>query len=60
MHKDVGEHAEGRVMHPAAVFQFAFGEGSVVMRAGGKDCIVVGIVGLHNDTAGQIAAASAA
>ena len=31
LHQHIGQHAEGRVMHPAAILQLAFGKGCVVV-----------------------------
>ena len=60
MNQNIGQHAEGRVVHPAAILQLALREAGVVVSAGGNDGVVVGIVGLHDDAAGQFTTACAA
>ena len=60
LHQHIGQHAERRVVHPAAVLQLALGKGRVVVRGGGEDRVVIGIIGLHHHAARQFAAAGAA
>ena len=59
LHQHVGQHAEGRIVHPAPVLQLPLRKARIVMRRRRKNRIVVGIVSLHHHTAGQISAAGA-
>ena len=56
----VGQDAEGRIVHPAAIFQFAIHESFVVVLAGGQDGVVVWIVGLDDHSPGQLPTSGAA
>src|SRR5579863_5856002 len=60
LHEYIGEDAEGRVVHPATVLEFALDEAGVVVRGGGENGVVIGVVGLYYNAAGKIAAAGAA
>ena len=48
--------AEGRVVEAAAIGQFALEEGGVVVARGCLDCIVLGVVGLHDNAPPAMAA----
>src|SRR5271165_2140358 len=59
LNDEVGERRVGWVVHPLAVLHLTLDEGVEVVLRRALDGVVIGMVGLHKDSAGELAASRA-
>ena len=59
MNDDIGERDVGRIVHPLAVLHLALDQGVEIVLGRALDGVVVGMVSLHEDGAGKLAASGA-
>ncbi len=57
---DVGQHRVGRVMHPLAILHFLFHKAPEVMLGRVLDGVVLRVIALHQNVAGQLPSSGAA